>query len=88
MKNLIKIPSLKYSPLVTFLLLILYKSVRNLDNVLPTILGIAVILLTVLNVLLIIQRWKANKSGYNKSILLLFIALAGTALLFLFQILD
>lgn len=88
MKNLNKITLLKYSPLITFLLLLLYKSVQNQDNLLPAILGIVVILLTVLNVVLIVQRWKANKSRYNKNIGLLFFVLAGTALLFVLQLLN
>lgn len=88
MKKLIKIQTLKYSPLLTFLLLLFYNLVRDMDNLLPSIVGILVILLTVLNVVLVLQRWKANKSRYGKSVLLLIIALAGTVLLFGIQLLN
>lgn len=84
MNFLLKLPFVKYAPLLTFVFFILLKTVKGVNSNLSIAFGWLLIPLTILNVGLLIQKWKEKKVG-SPQLILLGAGLAGCVLLFILQ---
>jgi hypothetical protein len=84
MNFLLKLPFVKYAPLLTFVFFILGKTVKGVNSNLNIVIALLLIPLTIINVGLLIQKWKEKKMG-SPQLFLLGAGLTGCVLLFILQ---